>query len=78
MEYKIDGLTKRQVAILDIIWSMEDLDRVQSFIKALPERDRAEAHSLVTLITYEALEEMMPVFEEAGFPDAKEVIQRVR
>lgn len=78
MEYKIDGLTKKQVALLEVMWSMDDIEQVQSFVKSLHPKDRAEAHGLMTLLVHEALEEMMPAFEEAGFPEVQDIIERVR
>lgn len=78
MEYKIDGLTKRQVALLEVMWSMEDIEQVQSFIKSLHSKDRAEAHSLMTLLVHEALEEMMPALEQAGFPEVQPILAKVK
>lgn len=78
MEYKIEGLNKKQVALLDIMWYLDDLEQVTKFINSLPTRDRAEAHSLMILLTHEALEEMMPLHEMTGFIDAQTVIERVR
>lgn len=78
MEYNIDGLTRKQVAILDIIWGLDDLDKVQTFVKSLPLHDRAEAQCLLTMVMHEAMEEMMPVFEDAGFPEVKDIIAKVR
>ena len=46
MEYKIDGLTKKQVTVLDIMWTLDDEDSLQNFIRSLPQRDRYQAESL--------------------------------
>ena len=76
MEYKIDGLTKKQVAILDIMWTLEDQDSVHNFIRSLPRADQLQAQSLMTLIVHEVLEEWLDGVTE--FPDAQEIIGRVR
>jgi hypothetical protein len=76
MEYNIDGLTKKQVAILDIMWSLEDQDSVLNFIRSLPEADRVQARGLMTLLMHEVLEEWLEGVTE--FPEAKAVIERVQ
>lgn len=76
MEYKIDGLTKKQVAILDIMWTLEDQDSVHNFIRSLPPGDRLQAQSLMTLLVHEALEEWLEGITE--FPEAHAVIERIR
>lgn len=76
MDYKIEGLTKKQVAILDIMWTLEDKDSVLNFIRSLPDVDRQQAHSLMTLLVHEALEEWLEGVTE--FPEAQAVIDRVR
>ena len=76
MEYNIDGLTRKQVAILDIMWTLEDQDSVHNFIRSLPPTDRLQAQSLATLLIHEALEEWLEGITE--FPDAMEIIERVR
>ena len=76
MEYNIEGLTKKQVAILDIMWAIEDEQSVENFIRSLPASDRQQAQSLKTMLVHEMLEEWLEGITE--FPDAKEVIERVR
>ena len=76
MEYNIEGLTKKQVAILDIMWSLDDEQSVENFVRSLPPADRQQAHSLKTLLIHEMLEEWLEGVTE--FPDAQAVIERVR
>ena len=76
MEYKIDGLTKKQVALLDIMWTLDDEQSVENFVRSLPKADRQQAHSLKTLLIHEMLEEFLQGITE--FPDAMELIERVR
>ena len=42
---------------MDVMWSMEDMTNVQSFIKTLPKRDRQDCLSLIEIAVQETLEE---------------------
>jgi len=54
----IEGLTKKQKAIMEILWNCNSLDQAELFIKSMPtHRDRCDAHSLMMLALYETLEE---------------------
>lgn len=76
MEYKIDGLTKKQVALLDIMWTLDDEQSVENFVRSLPRADQKQAQSLKTLLIHEMMEEFLEDITE--FPDAQEIIQRVK
>jgi hypothetical protein len=76
MEYNIQGLTRKQITLLDIMWAIEDEKSVENFIRSLPASDRQQAHSLKTLLIHEVLEEWLDGVTE--FPDAQAVIERVR
>ena len=76
MEYKIDGLTKKQVALLDIMWTLDDEQSVENFVRSLPRADQQQAQSLKTLLIHEAMEEFLEDITE--FPDAQEIIHRVK
>jgi len=76
MEYKIDGLTKKQVALLDIMWTLDDEQSVENFVRSLPQADRQQAQSLKTLLIHEMLEEWLEGVTE--FPEAQEIIARIR
>lgn len=71
----IQGLTGRQLAIANILWSFDSEDQVHAFIKALPtERDRKEAASIVQIMIHECLEEVLEDHAES----AQLVIDSVR
>jgi hypothetical protein len=54
----IEGLSKKQKAIMEILWNCNSLDQAELFIKSMPtHRDRCDAHSLMMLALYETLEE---------------------
>ena len=73
----ISGLTDRQRTIMDLLWTCNDLEQVNTFIKALPTvADQYDALSLVDIATQESLEEegVIDQFEE----QAREAIDRCR
>ena len=76
MEYKIDGLTRKQVALLDIMWTLDDEQSVENFVRSLPRADQQQAQSLKTLLIHEMMEEWLEDITE--FPDAQEIIHMVK
>jgi hypothetical protein len=52
----IQGLTRKQVTLMDIMWTMDDLAKVNTFIGTLPVRDQQDCRSLVHIATLETLE----------------------
>ena len=76
MEYKIDGLTKKQVALLDIMWSIDEPDDIEKFVRSLPTADRVQAQCLLIMLTQELLEEFLEGVTK--FPEAQEIIARVK
>jgi len=55
---------------------LDDEQSVENFVRSLPVADQLQAQSLKTLLIHEALEEWLEGITE--FPDAQEVIERVR
>ena len=73
----ITGLTERQRSIMDLLWTMDSLDTVQSFIRSLPTKaDQYDAMSLVNIATVESIEQELGLEE---YRDAAEAaIDRAR
>lgn len=71
----ITGLTPKQKALMDVMWSMEDMANVQAFIKTLPLRDRQDCQSLVAIAVQETLEEDNRMADYEA--DALSVIARI-
>lgn len=60
----ITGLTQRQVQIMDMLWSMDSMDKVTQFVKALPTRkDQADAASLIEIAVAETIEQELGLEE---------------
>ena len=53
----IEGLTAKQKALMDVMWSMEEMPQVEAFIKTLPKRDRQDCLSLIAIAVQASLEE---------------------
>ena len=53
----IEGLTKKQRAILDIMWAMDTKEQVEGFIRSLQHSDRCDATSLMEMLIHDSLEQ---------------------
>ena len=72
---KIDGLTERQVELLDTMWAIEEFDELEAWMKTLTRADRIEAENLQRLVVLETFEELLA---KDGYPEANMVIDRFR
>jgi hypothetical protein len=52
----IDNLTPKQKAMMTVMWDMDSMDKVQSFIRTLSPADARDAHSLLQLVIWESIE----------------------
>ena len=52
----IDNLTPKQKALMTVMWDMDSMDKVQSFIRTLSPADARDAHSLLQLVIWESIE----------------------
>ena len=71
----IQGLTHKQKVFMDVMWAMDSMPAVQSFINSLPKRDSQDCASLVTIAVQDTMEQdhMMELYEQ----DALDLIARV-
>jgi hypothetical protein len=53
----ITGLTAKQKVLMDVMWAMDSMPAVQSFIKTLPKRDGQDCLALVEIAVQESLEQ---------------------
>ena len=65
----ITGLTHKQKALMDVMWSMDDITKVTAFVKTLPKQDAQDCMSLIAIATQESLE------QEDGLDAYKELAQ---
>jgi len=72
---KLDGLTERQVEILDTMWAIEEFTELEAWMATLTRADRFEAENLQRLVILETFEELMA---DSKYPEANQVIDRIR
>ena len=54
----IEGLTKKQVAIMDVLWACNSLEQARMVVQSLSlHRDRCDAESLMHIALVESLEQ---------------------
>ena len=53
----IHNLTHKQRLLLDVMWQLDSMDKVQSFIQSLPPQDARDAHGLLQIAILETLEQ---------------------
>ena len=60
---EIKGLTNKQVALCDIMWTISSKEGVESFIRTLPKADQRECNSLIELMQLAFLDEISDTLE---------------
>jgi hypothetical protein len=53
----IDGLSRKQKALADILWAMNDADQVKQFIAALHPKDRKDAEVICEMMILACFDE---------------------
>ena len=72
---RIEGLTERQVELLDTMWEIEEFDELETWMATLCRADRMEAENLQRLVVLETFEELL---EQSKYPEANRVIDQFR
>ena len=72
---RIEGLTERQVELLDTMWEIQEFDELEAWMQTLSRADQRECENLQRLVILETLDEMLAVDK---YPDANRVIDRIR
>ena len=74
---EIDGLSRRQKQMLDIMWSLDSKEELYEWINSLKsERERRMAHVLLTMLMLEGIDEFIQ--EMDSYPEAMEVLSNFR
>jgi hypothetical protein len=68
---RIEGLTERQVELLDIMWSIEEYTELEEWMETLGSQERVEAEALQRLVVLETFEEFL---DKGNYPDARRVL----
>jgi hypothetical protein len=53
----IDNLTAKQKALMTVMWDMDSMAKVQSFIRTLSPADARDAHTLLQIVIWESIEQ---------------------
>jgi hypothetical protein len=53
----IEGLSKKQRALADIMWAMNGREQVEAFIKALHPKDRKDAETVIEMMILASIDE---------------------
>lgn len=83
MTIEITGLSKRQMILADILWSIDDWNQVERFIASLPKRDRIDCEGILELMRMALVEEYADQMKSEGhfseeYAAANEVIDKIR
>ena len=83
MAIEITGLSKRQMVLADILWSIDDWNQVERFIASLPKRDRIDCEGILELMRMALVEEYADQMKSEGhfseeYAAANEVIDKIR
>lgn len=63
MNIELHGLTPKQKAFADIMWSLDTKDRVLNFISTLPESDQRDCYTIIELMRLAFADEIQDVTE---------------
>lgn len=83
IEISLDGLTKRQKILAEIIWNIDDWNQVEIFMKSLPKRDRIDCEGIIEMMRMSLVEQYAAAMKEDGyiedeFEQAKALIGKIR
>lgn len=72
MLLELHGLTEKQMALCDIMWAIETMEGVESFISTLPLQDQRDCRSLIEMMKLAFADEV------ESTDDAQEVILKIK
>ena len=74
-EPTITGLSPRQVDLLDIMWSFDELEDMEAWKHRLSPRDQRMVDQLIRMVVLETFDAEFA--KETEFPEAMEALQRI-
>ena len=72
MLLELHGLTEKQMALCDIMWAIETMEGVESFISTLPTKDQRDCRSLIEMMKLAFADKVETT------DDAQEVILKIK
>jgi hypothetical protein len=71
---QLDGLTKRQVELLDMMWEIDDPSDIENFIEVLSDEDQADCRTLMNMIAVVLVDQSVDSLDD--YDDATEVLDQ--
>lgn len=75
-EIKIDGLTKEQVKMLDMMWSVGSPEDFQEWLDNLSYEERQMAHQLKEVLVYAVMDAVCAEEEEQSLTSVKNYLKK--
>lgn len=66
MNIELHGLTAKQSAFCDIMWAIETMEGVDSFISTLPINDQRTCRNLIELMRLSAIDNSVEDFDDVA------------
>jgi hypothetical protein len=66
MLIELHGLTEKQMALCDIMWAIETMEGVDSFISTLPINDQRTCRNLIELMRLSAIDNSVEDFDDVS------------
>jgi uncharacterized protein YqgQ len=77
IEFTLVGLNERQKVLADIMWSLEEYDDVDRFIRSLPKREAQECQSIIEMMKMAIVEQVAPTLrDKESYPEAQQVLSK--
>jgi hypothetical protein len=73
-EIELHGLTKKQVRLLEKMWSIETTEDLQEWQETLDENTQTEVNALIQIILLEHLDNLL----DDDYPDAQKVLSNFK
>ena len=77
VEFTIEGLTPKQMALADIMWGLDGFDEVSAFIATLPRRERRECATIIELMKMAVVEQCYDGINP-DMPEAQSVLNQFK
>jgi hypothetical protein len=71
----IDGLNKKQVAMLDKLWSIDRSEQLNKYLATLSTEDVRIAQTLIEMIILEQIDE--DTKDQTRFPDVENLLEKI-
>jgi len=71
----IDGLNKKQVAMLDKLWSIDRSEQLNKYLATLSTEDVRMAQTLIEMIILEQIDE--DTKDQTHFPDVENLLEKI-